>query len=244
MQAWGFLPNQRVEFLTVGQQAGLPTATDQAFGKIPQPTVTVSQCEITLMFLYFSAPLPAMDDQARQLPNSFEKMLSINEEGNIIEKSPMKILLPVDGSLCSLAAAHEVAQRPWPKGSQVKVLYVAERPLISPQVAQTLPESVLSRLQSIACYPIEKALAQFDTSAGAPLAVESEILPGNPRKVILDVAEKWGADLIVLGSHGMSGIERFLPGSVSQAVALHAKCSVEIVRPRCAGERQDTAPTV
>lgn len=162
----------------------------------------------------------------------------------MIEKSPMKILLPMDGSLCSLAAAHEVAQRPWPKGSLVKILFVAERPLIAPQVGQTLPESVFTRLQSTACYVIEKALAQFDTSTDAPMAVESEILHGHPKTVILDVAEKWGADLIVLGPHGMSGIERFLLGSVSQAVALHAKCSVEIVRPRFARKRQDTAPTI
>lgn len=158
----------------------------------------------------------------------------------MIERSPMKILLPVDGSLCSLAAAREVAQRPWPKGSRVKILYVAEHPLIDPQVAQTLPEGVLARWQSTACYPLERALAQFDTDA--PLAVENEILPGNPKKVILDEAEKWKADLIVLGPHGMSGIERFLLGSVSQAVAAHAKCSVEIMRPRFASEGQNTRP--
>jgi nucleotide-binding universal stress UspA family protein len=159
----------------------------------------------------------------------------------MIEKSHMKILLPVDSSLCSLAAAHEVAQRPWPEGSRVKILHVAERPLIDPQVAQTLPEGVLAHWQSSACFPLEKALAQFDTVADAPLAVESEILHGNPKKVILDEAEKWGADLIVLGAHGMSGIERLLLGSVSQAVALHAQCSVEIVRPHFAGEQEDTA---
>jgi nucleotide-binding universal stress UspA family protein len=48
--------------------------------------------------------------------------------------------------------------------------------------------------------------------------------------VILDEAEKWDADLIVLGSHGYSGWQRFLLGSVSHAVATHALCSVEIVR--------------
>jgi nucleotide-binding universal stress UspA family protein len=81
----------------------------------------------------------------------------------------------------------------------------------------------------------------FDTGADAPLVVESEILHGNPRKETFGEAEKWGADLIVLGPHGMSGIERLLLGSVSQAVAMHAKCSVEIVRPRFAGEDKATA---
>lgn len=78
----------------------------------------------------------------------------------MIEKSSMKILLPVDGSLCSLAAAPEVAYRPWPKGSEVKILHVAERPLIDPQVAQTLPEGVLTHLQNTACYALEKAVVR------------------------------------------------------------------------------------
>ena len=47
---------------------------------------------------------------------------------------------------------------------------------------------------------------------------------------IIDSAAEWRADLIVVGSHGRSGIPRFLLGSVAEFVARHAKCSVEIVR--------------
>jgi nucleotide-binding universal stress UspA family protein len=53
---------------------------------------------------------------------------------------------------------------------------------------------------------------------------------GEPRAVILDAAKTWGSDLIVLGSHGRRGMDRFLMGSVSEAVAIHAHCSVEVVR--------------
>jgi nucleotide-binding universal stress UspA family protein len=56
------------------------------------------------------------------------------------------------------------------------------------------------------------------------------ILPGSPKAVILEEAEAFGADLIVVGSHGHGALERFLLGSVSQAMTLHARCSVEIVR--------------
>ncbi|MEP6913931.1 MAG: universal stress protein [bacterium] len=52
----------------------------------------------------------------------------------------------------------------------------------------------------------------------------------NEQEVILDEAEAFGADLILIGSHGHGSFERFLFGSVSQAVALHPKCAVEIVR--------------
>jgi nucleotide-binding universal stress UspA family protein len=54
--------------------------------------------------------------------------------------------------------------------------------------------------------------------------------------VILDEAESWRADLIVEGSHGYSAWKRFLLGSVSQAVVIHANCSVEVVRCAAAEE--------
>jgi len=53
---------------------------------------------------------------------------------------------------------------------------------------------------------------------------------GDPKSKILDTARDWDADLIVLGSHGRKGLQHFLMGSVSEAVARHAECSVEIVR--------------
>lgn len=62
------------------------------------------------------------------------------------------------------------------------------------------------------------------------ITIEGHFLVGPPRSVILDEAESWGADLIVVGSHGYGRWERFLLGSVSQSIVSHAKCSVEVVR--------------
>ena len=60
---------------------------------------------------------------------------------------------------------------------------------------------------------------------------QSETMPiGDPPITILNQATEWGADLIVLGSHGWRGIDRMLMGSVSESVALHAHCSVEVIR--------------
>ena len=76
-----------------------------------------------------------------------------------------------------------------------------------------------------------KAAATMREDKGSPqLNVKTEVLAGSAKRVILEDAETFGADLIVVGSHGQGNFERFLLGSVSQAVALHAKCSVEIVR--------------
>ena len=60
----------------------------------------------------------------------------------------------------------------------------------------------------------------------------TEILSGHPKHAIIDEADAWNADLIVVSSHGYRGLTKLWLGSVSQAVAAHAKCSVEIVRSR------------
>jgi len=64
----------------------------------------------------------------------------------------------------------------------------------------------------------------------AGFKVDANVEVGDIREKIIDCASDWGADLIVVGSHGRSGIQRFLLGSVAEFVARHAKCLVEIVR--------------
>ena len=59
--------------------------------------------------------------------------------------------------------------------------------------------------------------------------VAASLRDGDPRHTIVACAREWGADLVVLGSHGKKGLDRML-GSVSDSVARHAPCSVEIVR--------------
>jgi nucleotide-binding universal stress UspA family protein len=62
------------------------------------------------------------------------------------------------------------------------------------------------------------------------LTVETEVSDGDPRSIIVDQAETWTADLVVVGSHGYTGLKRLLLGSVAQSVVSHAPCSVEVVR--------------
>jgi nucleotide-binding universal stress UspA family protein len=66
----------------------------------------------------------------------------------------------------------------------------------------------------------------------AGFKVDAAVEVGDIRESIIDSAAEWRADLIVVGSHGRGGIQRFLLGSVAEFVARHAKCSVEIVRTR------------
>jgi nucleotide-binding universal stress UspA family protein len=61
-------------------------------------------------------------------------------------------------------------------------------------------------------------------------AVTAEVLRGDPASSIIASAQEQTADLVILGSHGEGGIDRWLLGSVSERVARHAPCSVLVVR--------------
>jgi len=148
----------------------------------------------------------------------------------------MKILLAVDGSPCSEAAIEELARRPWPEGSSVKVLTAYEVPAAPTAETWALPmnyfEEMDVALRKQAQNVVDDAIQKLKPRLSKTIALDGALLPGPPRAVILDEAERWGADLIVVGSHGYRAWERFLLGSVSQAVVSHAKCSVEVVRCR------------
>ena len=60
--------------------------------------------------------------------------------------------------------------------------------------------------------------------------VETHVREGQPAEVIIDVANQEQADLIIVGSRGLTGIKRYLLGSVSSKVSEHAPCNVMIVR--------------
>jgi nucleotide-binding universal stress UspA family protein len=78
---------------------------------------------------------------------------------------------------------------------------------------------------------VEHAASRLRTGEGSrSLGITTEVLEGPPKELIVDEAERWGANLIVIGSHGRGAAKRFLLGSVSLAVTTHAPCSVEVVR--------------
>ena len=146
----------------------------------------------------------------------------------------MKILLATDGSEYSKAAVNSVAERPWPEGSEVKIISAMEVPFAPTTEAWVLPNSYYSELDRVAREQAEAAVKdaveRIESGKASGLEIITKIISGSAGEVILDEAERWDADLIVLGSHGYSGWQRFLLGSVSHAVATHAHCSVEIVR--------------
>jgi len=155
----------------------------------------------------------------------------------------MRILLATDGSEHGEAAVDEIAHWNYPADSEVRVISVVET--LMPLSAESLATSAgyHGELEKIererARRATKKAAARLRKSLeGGSVKITTKILFGSPKRVILEEAEAFGADLIVVGSHGHGALERFLLGSVSQAVALHAKCSVEIVRSPKSGAKR------
>jgi nucleotide-binding universal stress UspA family protein len=146
----------------------------------------------------------------------------------------MRVLLGIDGSEHGDAAVDEIARQHFPAQSEVRVISVVETPYYS-GFGEGMDMSVYVEMERTAreraLAAVEKAAARLrEYEENRQLNVTTKVISGSPKRLILEEAESFGADLIVVGSHGHGTLERFLLGSVSQAVALHARCSVEIVR--------------
>jgi nucleotide-binding universal stress UspA family protein len=151
-------------------------------------------------------------------------------------EEPTRIIVAVDGSPESFAAIRSVALRNWPKGSEVILLTatgnipVKEYQEMTGFVTSVNTPEIKEQKDQLAGikHALEEALmAQLRAK---DLYVSSMIKLGDPRKVILEEAEKWGADCIFIGSRGFGKIKRLLLGSVSTAIVSRAHCSVEVVR--------------
>jgi nucleotide-binding universal stress UspA family protein len=173
----------------------------------------------------------------RTAPCSVEIVRHAPEDGRMPEAHGMRILLATDGSDCSLQAVHAAADFPWPEGSTFRVLSVEELMVVGNQLEASSLAAVYpaSQLDLLSTQAHERATSAADAAkeilVGAGRSVlESSTPLGEPRSLIIETAKEWPADMIVLGSHGRRGLDRFLMGSVSESVAIHAPCSVRVVR--------------
>lgn len=149
----------------------------------------------------------------------------------------MKILLAIDGSRFSEAAAGVVASHFRGEDTEILVLQVVEPLVFSvpPQMAPGYAPEMAPRLQEELKRAKDSVLQTAGTLRKAGFKAETCVSEKEIRTGILDLAAEWHADLIVLGSHGEKGLRKFLLGSVAEFVARHACCSVLIVRtpPSC-----------
>jgi len=148
----------------------------------------------------------------------------------------MKVLLAVDSSQNSSTATTFVEALRLPTDSQLYLLYVEEpqEELPGPEHFPRISGQVREQLSQIRQKTIENA-RQFVNRLAAPFHVQGfEIHPvvveGIPGAQILTAINQYAIDLVVVGTKGLSGMKRFLLGSVSEWVLYDAPCSVLVVR--------------
>ena len=162
--------------------------------------------------------------------------VALIRETGVERNAGLKVLLAVDGSEGSRHATEAIAARPWPSGTEIRVFSVVELGMSALQGAFEIPTFDTAHLESQRAAAMKRTEEAIDSAlkileaAGLTTSESISVLAASPKELILQEAAEWPADWIVLGSHGSSGLSRFLIGSTSETVATHATCSVEVVR--------------
>jgi nucleotide-binding universal stress UspA family protein len=160
------------------------------------------------------------------------RIARFREDAARVAGDPVRLVLGIDGSADSAAAASTVADRAWPKGTEVRVVMALDRRLSmalafgtplpwAPGIKQDWDDRTRAR------HIVEEVANDLRRGGLTATAVVGE---GDPKQMLLREAEQLAADCIFLGAQGHSALDRFLLGSVSAAVATRANCSVEVVR--------------
>jgi len=143
----------------------------------------------------------------------------------------MILVLGIDDSTHSKEALEYVKKAPWPKGLRVLVIsaampvFVGPGEAAAPRVIEQINSEQLAYHKSLAeAAAMELREAGFEAEARSPVS--------DPRHALLEAASAEKADLIVLGSHGRSGLAKLLIGSVASHVVTHAPCNVLVVKRR------------
>ena len=136
-----------------------------------------------------------------------------------------KILVPTDGSEFAKKAQQHALFLAKVSGAEIIAVSVTENNFIN-----GLPlDDEIYQLNQVLKERSEENLKEFDELNEDDLKITHVIREGSPAKVILEVAGEQDVDLIVMGSSGKSGFDRFIMGSVADKVVNSAKCAVLVV---------------
>src|SRR5262245_61569498 len=146
----------------------------------------------------------------------------------------MRILVAYDGSISADAAIEDFPRAGLPPEVEALIVCVADKSLTRSEPSGTGDgptepdgswQSRLAEADALVATAEERIRSQFPR-----WSVSSEALWGSPAKIILDTTGWWHPDLLVVGSHGRSGLTRLFLGSVSLELIHHAACSVRVTR--------------
>ncbi|MBV1776326.1 universal stress protein [Burkholderiaceae bacterium DAT-1] len=141
-----------------------------------------------------------------------------------------KILMPVDDSETSSRALSEATRFCCEQHGKVRLVHIVDMAQFSWSGTEFVDVGDLQQnLRENGKKVLERSLASLKE---AGLEVESaliEIWGGNLSSAIIDDAKAWGADLVIMGSHGWTGLDHLLLGSVAEGVVRHATLPVLII---------------
>ena len=140
------------------------------------------------------------------------------------------ILVPTDFSEYAERAFHWATSIAADWGAKIVLLHVG--PTMS---HLAFPESIyltdLKRMENDLLADAENRIQAFAAKKGASaVSVETRVVVGEPSREICQVAAEVDAELIVMGSHGRTGLSHILLGSVAERVVRHSSCPVLVVR--------------
>jgi universal stress protein A len=145
-----------------------------------------------------------------------------------------RILVSTDFSDCAAAAFSYACDLAKKLGARVTILHVWDVPFLWPSVGDTLvtvpaeePMTVAQLVKKRAAEELARFIAEHSRS-GVDITARLEM--GDPARTLCDIAAKDGFDMIVMGTHGRTGISRMLAGSVAESVVRHAPVPVLTVR--------------
>jgi nucleotide-binding universal stress UspA family protein len=138
-----------------------------------------------------------------------------------------KIIVAVDGSPISAAAFRAALQEALAWNAELHIVYVIETGLFKNIPADNTVEMLYNMLQ-IEGQNVVENLVSDGTRAG--ITPTAHFKHGHAGQTIISLAKEIEADLIVLGPHGKSDIDRFLLGSVTSFVIAHSPTSTLVVR--------------
>jgi nucleotide-binding universal stress UspA family protein len=145
--------------------------------------------------------------------------------------SPKRILWPADFSPLSLKAADYARGFREIFGADLHVVHVCEPMIVPPPGFPSLPEADIHRFRERAFQAASEQLKRWtDEVFPGDTALKREILVGKPWSEICKYAGSSGVDLIIIATHGLSGLKHILMGSVAERVVQHAACPVLVVK--------------
>jgi nucleotide-binding universal stress UspA family protein len=140
-----------------------------------------------------------------------------------------KILIPVDFSSHSRAALEQACELARNFDSELHVLHILDWPAAAAVTTEFRPQYYDEFLEHWA--RASRSLDELTTEGSSRLPAIRMVRSGLPVQEILKYAQEAGIDLIVLGTHGRTGVPRWVMGSVAEKVVRHAPCPVLIARP-------------